>query len=99
MENLEEQLNFWGYTTIPGKENETPFFDYKETANPEHSAKFEGYKQLNEEMWKFVLENKEQSSKCSLSINRGKEGISMMKEKQLYNYVSLLEKATIKESK
>lgn len=43
MDNLEEQLNFWGYTNVPGKENETPFFDYKENANPEHQAKFNGY--------------------------------------------------------
>lgn len=44
MENLEELLNFFGYTNVPGRENHTPFFDYQENANLEHQAKFEGFK-------------------------------------------------------
>lgn len=57
MDNLEEHLNFWGYTNVPGKDNDFGFFDYKNNANDQHTQKFEGYKELNEQTWKFVLEN------------------------------------------
>lgn len=36
MENLEEQLNFWGYTKIPGEEHDYEFFDYGERAKPQY---------------------------------------------------------------
>lgn len=45
MDNLEEQLNFWGYTRVPGKTDpDFGFFDYGPHANEAHAANFEGFK-------------------------------------------------------
>lgn len=61
MDNLEELLNFWGYTNVPGKNNEFGFFNYGEKAKKEYVDQFEAFKKLNEDMWKFVLDEKEKA--------------------------------------
>lgn len=57
MDNLEEHLNFFGYTDVPGKNNEFGFFDYKDKANPDCTSKYEGFKQVNEDMWRYLHKN------------------------------------------
>lgn len=99
METLEEPLNFWGYTRVPGHANDFGFFDYGLHANEDFAEKYMGFKQLNEEMWRFILDEKEKSKACKMTINKGSEGFSMFKEKKLPKFLPLPMKSTIKESK
>lgn len=99
MDNLEDQLNLWGYTKHPEKENDTAFFDYKEKANPHSQDLYYGFEKLNEEMWQFMEENREKASNLSYRINKGKEGISMFKEKQIHKFIPCSDKSTIKEGR
>jgi len=99
METLEEPLNFWGYTRVPGQPNDFGFFDYGPDADEGLAEKYMGFKQLNDEMWRFVLDEKEKAKGCKMTINKGSEGFSMFKEKQLPKFLPLPMKTTIKESK
>ena len=46
-ENLKEHLYFFGYTTNPGEENPTGFFDFEE--DNEYRDKYMGFKKVNED--------------------------------------------------
>ena len=54
MENLEEELNFFGYTDSE-KQNPYSFFKYGENADQKYVVEFEGFKKLNEETLNYWM--------------------------------------------
>ena len=47
-DQLEDLLNFFGYTNEGGPDNLTPFFDYEGKGKEEYVQNFDGYKKLND---------------------------------------------------
>lgn len=98
MENLEEELNFFGYTNVDN--NPYAFFDYKEEAKSENTAKYNGYVSFNSEMEEYWITQKNgQFESVDFQANLPGSGISMFKEKKIYKYLPVCDRSTIKEGK
>ncbi|CDW90322.1 fbox domain containing protein [Stylonychia lemnae] len=98
MDNLEDLLNFFGYTDHQGVKNDFEFFTYGENASQESSDKFEGFRKLNEQTWNYLMNNPEKAASSKMTINQGKEGFSMIKEKNIFQFFPVFEKSSIRKA-
>lgn len=102
MDNMEEYLNFFGYTTAPEGNEPNPysFFDYKEKAKAEYVEQYYGFEKLNQEMEDYwINQRKGDMNKVDFKINSPGEGIRLIVEKDIMQYVPLPTLCTIREGK
>jgi hypothetical protein len=95
-EGLEEMIHYFGYAKKG--DNALGFFDYKGMASQENTDLFEGFKQTNKKMEKWILEQKEEiRNNVEFEINHAKEGFSMIATKDVIGLKNIPTKSTIKE--
>ena len=98
MEKSNEALSIFGFTNHPeGLENECAFFDYG--SSNKHSEKFEDFRKMNDEMREHIQKNKDLMMNKQMIINRGKEGLRIMVEKDIQKFIPVVDKSTIREPK
>ena len=95
MSKLEFYLHFFGYAKVEGKET-LGFYDYKGTAKKENVDATMDYLKINEQMLEKRMKEKESKEYSSVPINKGDDGFSMLKTKDMTKLAFLISNTSVK---
>jgi len=85
MDKLEYFIHFFGYATsdqaVEGETNKFDFYDYKGKASQKSLDAYFKFNDLNKRMLENRMTHKKKGIIPSIAINKGNEGMSMLKTK------------------